>query len=369
MKLIEEIQWVEHPVYKGYLGNKRGEIWSISSMRKLKGNINRGNYHKININSKSLGIQNKSVRVHIFIYECFRCLVDSSIFDIDHIDGNHLNNRLENLQKLTRKEHAKKTMKNVDGSKARNVLSKPVRRYKLKDGKRVEIEEYETLHKAAKEMSCYKQNIVAVIFGYRNRTRLGGYYWEYIVEENLPGEIWKTIDEERFKNVEFSNMGRVKTYFGAITYGTKLPTGYYKIQVNKIQYIVHRLICLAFHGLPLSDKHDSVDHLDKNRGNNRADNLRWATIYEQRNNSVSIPVVGYDKDGKRFGPYNSFHEAARKTKAHRGAIGHIINKTGAKRETSGGLKWIKLENDKNTTENERVKFGIKNGVKIMENFK
>lgn len=358
MKLIDEIQWVEHPTYKGYLGNKRGEVWSISSMRKLKGNINKGNYHKISINSKSLGVQNKSVRVHIFIYECFRGSVDSSIFDIDHIDDNHLNNRLENLQKLTRKEHAKKTMKDVDGSKARNKLSKPVRRYKLRDGKRVEIKEYDTLHQAAEEMGCYKQDIITSIKHYYNRQTTRGYRWEYIEVTNLPGELWKTIDDVRFKNIEVSNMGRIKTHFGAITYGTELPTGYFQVGVGNKIYRVHYLVCYAFLGPPPSDKH-TVDHLDRNRGNNRADNLRWATIYEQRNTSVSIPVVGYDKEGKRFGPYNSFHEAARKTKAHRGAIGHIINKTGAKRETSGGLKWIKLVDDENLTKEEKIKFGLK----------
>ena len=77
-------------------------------------------------------------------------------------------------------------------------------------------------------------------------------------------------------------------------------------------------------------------------------------------NALSKPVRRYKlEDGKRFGPYNSFHEAARLTNAHRSAIGHIINKTGAKRETSGGLKWLKLIDDENVTETEKLKFGLK----------
>lgn len=47
---------------------------------------------------------------------------------------------------------------------------------------------------------------------------------------------------------------------------------------------VHRLVALAFHGLPpLSDERIVVGHLDDDPGNNRSDNLRWMTQAENCN--------------------------------------------------------------------------------------
>jgi hypothetical protein len=40
--------------------------------------------------------------------------------------------------------------------------------------------------------------------------------------------------------------------------------------------VVHRIIAIAFHGEQPSEKH-IVDHIDTNRRNNRAENLRWIT--------------------------------------------------------------------------------------------
>lgn len=39
---------------------------------------------------------------------------------------------------------------------------------------------------------------------------------------------------------------------------------------------VHRLVCRAFHG-PSPQRGCEVDHLDRNRQNNRAGNLEWCT--------------------------------------------------------------------------------------------
>jgi hypothetical protein len=46
--------------------------------------------------------------------------------------------------------------------------------------------------------------------------------------------------------------------------------------MNICEHIVHQIVATAFHGPKPSDDH-VVDHLDTNRMNNRAENLRWVT--------------------------------------------------------------------------------------------
>jgi len=56
--------------------------------------------------------------------------------------------------------------------------------------------------------------------------------------------------------------------------GANYSTGYMHLG----SHIVHRIVALAFHEQP-SEQH-VVDHIDTNRRNNRADNLRWVTRLE-----------------------------------------------------------------------------------------
>lgn len=49
--------------------------------------------------------------------------------------------------------------------------------------------------------------------------------------------------------------------------------------------LVHKLVCMAFHGLPSNLKME-VNHIDGNHHNNRSNNLEWSTRRENYNHSI-----------------------------------------------------------------------------------
>ena len=70
------------------------------------------------------------------------------------------------------------------------------------------------------------------------------------------------------------------------TFGSpNASTGYMNIGAH----VVHRIVATAFHGEPPSVAH-VVDHIDTNRRNNRADNLRWITRLE---NLLLNPITAH----------------------------------------------------------------------------
>lgn len=60
-------------------------------------------------------------------------------------------------------------------------------------------------------------------------------------------------------------------------------TGYMEIAGQR----VHRIVAIAFHGVPPTKEH-VVDHIDTNRRNNRPENLRWLTRLE---NVLNNPIT------------------------------------------------------------------------------
>jgi predicted DNA binding protein len=118
--------------------------------------------------------------------------------------------------------------------------------------------------------------------------------------ENYFNEDWKTVDlGEKIKpeyQFEVSNYGRVRRIRkDAENEFSKLGTieGYYSIGVKQTtgkstNFYVHRLVAAAFLK-PETEKHKFVIHLDFNKLNNRANNLKWATQKEVREHQENNP--------------------------------------------------------------------------------
>jgi len=86
---------------------------------------------------------------------------------------------------------------------------------------------------------------------------------------------------------------------------TKPDTGYICVSVNRITTREHRLIWTLFNGLIPKDMF--IDHLDRNRTNNRIENLRLVTQSENlrnaktfRTNTTGVKGVYYDKGMKKY---------------------------------------------------------------------
>jgi len=94
-------------------------------------------------------------------------------------------------------------------------------------------------------------------------------------------EQWRPIDDA--PHYEVSDRGRVRRVWKngpKILKAAPNDCGYFKVSLGRArQAYVHRLVCAAFNGPAPTDEH-TVDHLDFNTRNNRADNLRWLTLQE-----------------------------------------------------------------------------------------
>ena len=107
-------------------------------------------------------------------------------------------------------------------------------------------------------------------------------------------ENWKDI--EGYEGLyQVSNIGRVKRLVGfkcnveRFLTGQKDKDGYILLCLSKDgsikRYRVHRLVAEAF--VPNPDNKPEIDHINTDRSDNRAENLRWATRKENTNNPIT----------------------------------------------------------------------------------
>lgn len=97
-------------------------------------------------------------------------------------------------------------------------------------------------------------------------------------------------------SVEWYTRSINEKVYKCITFGCKNGNGYLKIRIKNKDYFVHKLIALSF--IPNPKNYKIIDHINRNKSDNRPCNLRWCD-YETNNNNRSNVDKAIDRDGFR----------------------------------------------------------------------
>ena len=101
--------WKQIEGYPHLFVSRTGQVWTTTYNRLLKPHISNRGYLRIGLNKDKVI---KTVGVHRLVAEAFIPNPDN-LPQVDHIDGNKLNNTVENLQWISPSDNTKKACKGV----------------------------------------------------------------------------------------------------------------------------------------------------------------------------------------------------------------------------------------------------------------
>lgn len=97
-------------------------------------------------------------------------------------------------------------------------------------------------------------------------------------------EEWRLFQDTSY---QVSSLGRVKNGKGRLMHPSKTDAGYHHLHLRDTLkkgegIYVHRMVAITF--VPNPQNLPLVDHIDRQRANNRSDNLRWVTAKQNQTN-------------------------------------------------------------------------------------
>jgi hypothetical protein len=76
--------------------------------------------------------------------------------------------------------------------------------------------------------------------------------------------------------------------------------GYCRLTINKKRYFKHRVIGMVYLGLDITNSKSQIDHIDRNKLNNHASNLRIVSQQQNMYNISNVKGYSWDKRKKKY---------------------------------------------------------------------
>lgn len=165
-KFIENLPneiWASIDEFPNYIISSEGRIMNIGTKRLLKFYLDKRGYYTVNLWKQNRG---HTKQIHPLVYSIFNEDYNLDNFVINHKDGNKLNNRLANLEKITSQENNLHAVYSIKTNKCNKAV------YQILDNQIINT--YNSINEAEKIL-----NIHNISRACRKGGKAGGYYWRY----------------------------------------------------------------------------------------------------------------------------------------------------------------------------------------------
>ena len=342
--------WKQLEGYSRYKISDTGLVKNLATKRYIKGSISQ-KYICVTLYPDK-GKQ-KSQRLHRIIATLF-CPNEKNYRVVNHKDGDKLNNTATNLEWTTARKNTQHAAKL---GKLTTSNHQPIRRRCIKTG---EEKEYDSVTDAYADNTDCLKHLTYIINACSDRQKTsGGYEWEYIneniqdtsVPENgkeisgfekyliTPGGKVYSKKTKRFLKPSKNNAGYLVVDLHGDKYDDdKDHTLYTRKRASKRKkFRVHRLVAEYFITNQHPEIYLEVNHKNKNRIDNRVENLEWVSSEQNLQHAHNKAVNQFTKDGCLVQAYHSLNDASIKTGIGMRNISSCVRK--GWKYTAGGFHW------------------------------
>ena len=162
--------FLESPTIPGFMVSNMGRVLNLKTGNIFIGRINKQTgYREINVKQKG---KMRYYLVHRLVAELFCEKPDGVETEVNHINGDRLDERAENLEWITHADNLHHCF--VIGRRDYDVAPKPVVAVSIESGEQMA---FPSIYKAARFLGISQGNICMACKG--ERPYAGGYYWRY----------------------------------------------------------------------------------------------------------------------------------------------------------------------------------------------